>query len=107
MLKLDLSDYRIVQDSFFPPGGASGGTGAAGAAEPLETHVYLETGESGDVAREMLDISEQTCFLHAFLSYGSQDQAEGRPGLEGTRQIEKEFASAFGLRSRLKPVFAL
>lgn len=66
MLDLDLSDYRIVQDSHFSLGGASGGTGKAGAADPLETHVYLETGESDDVAREMLDISEQTCFLHAF-----------------------------------------
>lgn len=66
MLNLDLSDYRIVQDSHFSLGGASGGTGKAGEADPLETHVYLETGESDDVAREMLDISEQTCFLHAF-----------------------------------------
>ena len=66
MLELDLSDYRIVQDSHFSLGGASGGTGKAGEADPLETHVYLETGESDDIAREMLDISEQTCFLHAF-----------------------------------------
>jgi organic hydroperoxide reductase OsmC/OhrA len=66
MLDLDLSDYRIVQDSHFSLGGASGGTGKAGAADPLETHVYLETSESDEVAREMLDIAEQTCFLHAF-----------------------------------------
>ena len=66
MLDLDLSDYRIVQDSHFSLGGASGGTGKAGSADPLETHVYLETCESDDIAREMLDISEQTCFLHAF-----------------------------------------
>ena len=66
MLKLDLPEYRIVQDSHFSPGGASGGTGKAGEADPLETHVYLQTSESDDTAREMLDISEQTCFLHAF-----------------------------------------
>jgi len=66
MLNLDLSDYRIVQDSHFSLGGASGGTDKAGEADPLETHVYLETSESDDVAREMLDMSEQTCFLHAF-----------------------------------------
>lgn len=66
MLNLDLSDYRVVQDSHFSLGGASGGTGKAGQADPLETHVYLETNESDDVAREMLNISEQTCFLHAF-----------------------------------------
>ncbi len=66
MLKLDLPDYRIVQDTHFSLGGASGGTGKAGEADPIETHVYLETSESDEVAREMLDISEQTCFLHAF-----------------------------------------
>lgn len=66
MLKLDLPDYRIVQDTHFSLGGASGGTGQAGSADPIETHVYLETGESDETAQEMLDISEQTCFLHAF-----------------------------------------
>ena len=66
MLKLDLPDYRIVQDSHFSLGGASGRTGKAGEADPLETHVYLETGEDDATAQEMLDISEQTCFLHAF-----------------------------------------
>lgn len=66
MLKLDLPDYRIVQDTHFSLGGASGGTGKAGEADPIETHVYLETSEPDEVAKEMLDMSEQTCFLHAF-----------------------------------------
>lgn len=66
MLKLDLPDYRIVQDTHFSLGGASGGTGQAGSADPIETHVYLETSEPDETAQEMLDISEQTCFLHAF-----------------------------------------
>lgn len=66
MLKLDLPDYRIVQDTHFSLGGASGGTGNAGEADPIETHVYLETSESDETAQEMLDISEKTCFLHAF-----------------------------------------
>jgi len=66
MLNLDLEEYRVVQDSHFSLGGASGNTGQAGKADPFETHVYLKTSESDDVAREMLDISEQTCFLHAF-----------------------------------------
>ena len=65
MLKLDLPDYRIVQDTHFSLGGASGGTGKAGEASPVETHVHLKTGESDETAQEMLDISEQTCFLHA------------------------------------------
>ena len=66
MLKLDLPDYRIVQDTHFSPGGASGGTGKAGTADPVETHVFLMTSEPDETAQEMLDISEQTCFLHAF-----------------------------------------
>ena len=66
MLNLDLPDYRIVQDTHFSLGGASGGTGKPGEADPIETHVYLETTETNQVAQEMLDISEQTCFLHAF-----------------------------------------
>ena len=66
MLKLDLADYRIVQDTHFSLGGASGGTGKAGDADPVETHVHLGTSERDETAQEMLDISEQTCFLHAF-----------------------------------------
>ncbi len=66
MLKLDLPDYRIVQDTHFSLGGASGRTGRAGEADPIETHVYLKTAEPDETAQEMLDISEQTCFLHAF-----------------------------------------
>lgn len=66
MLKLDLPEYRIVQDTHFSLGGASGRTGKAGAADPVETHVHLRSSESDEIAQEMLDISEQTCFLHAF-----------------------------------------
>lgn len=66
MLDLDLPDYRIVQDTHFSPGGASGGTGEPGSADPIETHVFLETTETDEMAQEMLDISEKTCFLHAF-----------------------------------------
>ena len=66
MMKLDLPDYQIIQDTHFSLGGASGGTGKAGEADPVETHGYLQTTESDEVDREMLDISEVTCFLHAF-----------------------------------------
>lgn len=66
MLKLDLPEYRIVQDTHFSLGGASGNTGKPGEADPIETHVFLQTTEPDETAQEMLDISEQTCFLHAF-----------------------------------------
>ena len=66
MEKLDLPQYSIVQDTHFSLGGASGGTGKAGEADPVETHVHLTTTEPDAVAQDMLDVSEQTCFLHAF-----------------------------------------
>jgi len=66
IVKKDLQEYRIIQDTHFSLGGASGGTGQAGTAEPVETHVHLVTGEDNEFARTILDMSEQTCFLHAF-----------------------------------------
>lgn len=66
IVKKDLQQYRILQDTHFSLGGASAGTGEAGHADPVETHVYLETGEDDEFARTILDMSEQTCFLHAF-----------------------------------------
>ncbi len=38
MLGLDLPQYQILQDTHFSLGGASGGTGRAGEADPVETH---------------------------------------------------------------------
>ena len=66
IVKKDLQEYRIIQDTHFSLGGASGGTGKAGSAEPVETHVHLVTGEDDKFAQTILDMSEQTCFLHAF-----------------------------------------
>jgi organic hydroperoxide reductase OsmC/OhrA len=63
---LNLPHYSIVQDTHFSLGGASGDTGKAGEADPIETHVHLMTNETDETARAMLDVSEQTCFLHAF-----------------------------------------
>ena len=67
MAKLPLTGYRIIQDTHFSPGGASGGTGQAGTAEPVETHLYLDVdGASDDDAQQILGVGERTCFLHAF-----------------------------------------
>ena len=65
IMKKDLHEYRVVQDTHFSLGGASGGTGEAGLADAVETHVYLDTPESEEFARRCLDMAEQTCFLHA------------------------------------------
>lgn len=59
--KKQLDDYRIVQDLHFKPGGP----GVNGDADPVETHVYLDTPEGEEFARKTLDMGERTCFLHA------------------------------------------
>lgn len=56
-----LDHYRIAQDTVFHPGE----DGQPGRMDPVETHLYLETPEDVDFARQALDMSEQTCFLHA------------------------------------------
>jgi hypothetical protein len=53
--KKTLDRYCVVQDTFF----------SGGAADPVETHVYLESPEDDAFAQTILDMSEQTCFLHA------------------------------------------
>ena len=64
--KKNLTDYGVVQDTHFSLGGASGGTGQPGDADPVETHTYLTTTEDEEFARRVLKMGEQTCFLHAF-----------------------------------------
>ena len=64
--KKNLDSYTVIQDTHFSKGGASGGTGIPGAADPVETHVYIESEHDDDYARTVLDMGEQTCFLHAF-----------------------------------------
>jgi uncharacterized OsmC-like protein len=59
--KKPLERYRIVQDLHT----AAGGPGGAATADPVETHVYIDTPEDEDFARTLVDMGEQTCFLHA------------------------------------------
>jgi len=61
ILKRDLRRYTLIQDTHFSPGGG----GHAGAADPVETHLHLDTSEGEEFARQCLDMAEQTCFLHA------------------------------------------
>ncbi|MFA1611853.1 OsmC family protein [Halobellus rubicundus] len=62
----DLDAYRIVQDTHVARGDAGGsGERTPARSAPVETHVFVDTGEDESFARELLDMSEQTCFLHA------------------------------------------
>lgn len=76
IVKRDLHGYRIVQDTHFSHTGTSPGETFA---DPVETHVHLDTGEGDEFARQVLDMSEQTCFLHALCR---TDLATNLVGLE-------------------------
>ncbi len=65
MAKIPLESYRVIQDTHFSLGGASGKTGKAGITDPIETHVYLETGTDDATAEDIVRVGERTCFLHA------------------------------------------
>jgi hypothetical protein len=63
--KLHLTSARIAQTNGFTiTGSALDGTETA-AAEPVDTHVFLEADEPDEVAAKMVRMGEQTCFLHA------------------------------------------
>jgi len=66
IVKKNLVEYKVIQDTHFSIGGASGRTGQPGVADPVETHTYLDTSEEAEFARKVLDMGERTCFLHAF-----------------------------------------
>lgn len=65
IMKTDLERYSIIQDTHFSLGGATGKTGKAGSADPVETHVFLHSSNDDQVAKDTLYMSERTCFLHA------------------------------------------
>jgi len=83
MMKKAMDDYRIVQDTRFSLGGASGGTGRAGSAEPVESHVYLQTPEDDAFARTILDVAESTCFLHALCRTDLRTKVRVREAVAG------------------------
>lgn len=56
-----LDGYEIVQETHL----AAGDDGRPAEAAPVETHVFLDSPEGPAFAREVLDMAEQTCFLHA------------------------------------------
>lgn len=65
IMKKPLESYSIVQDTGFSLPGATGRTGLAAHMAPVVTHVYLHGTGDAAFARSIVDMSEQTCFLHA------------------------------------------
>jgi hypothetical protein len=66
IVRKSIDRYACVQDTHFSLGGASASTGKPGEADPVETHLYVDSSENDEFARAALDMSEQTCYLHAF-----------------------------------------
>jgi uncharacterized OsmC-like protein len=65
MAKFPVSGYRVVQDLHFTLGGASSGTGKGGTADPVETHVFMDSTTDDATAQKIVGVAERTCFLHA------------------------------------------
>lgn len=63
--KQKLASYEIVQDTGFSLPSVSGKTEMPSSAEPVRTHVYITSQESNEGMRHLVDMGEQTCFLHA------------------------------------------
>lgn len=59
IVKKPLDDYRLVQETRVSEPGRRGGV------EPVRTHVSLRTPEGDSYGRTLVDMGEQTCFLHA------------------------------------------
>jgi uncharacterized OsmC-like protein len=68
ILKLAVRSIRIVQFTAFSARGSAADWTLAGSAEPVDTHVFIEADEPEATARKIVEMGEQTCFLHAALA---------------------------------------
>lgn len=59
IVKKPLADYRVVQDTRFSR------PGTRGDVAPVRTSVFIDTPEDEAYGRTLVDMGEQTCFLHA------------------------------------------
>ncbi len=82
ILGKELGAYSLlVQDmSFRFAGDISDGTLEV-TAEPVDTHVFLHSGESDDLARDFIHTGARTCFLHAAM--GGSHRSEIGVSLNG------------------------
>jgi hypothetical protein len=75
--KRKLEHCRVTQDLHWSPGAGAAADGD-GAAEPVETHVFVDSAEDDVFARALLEMSEQTCFLHALCRTALQTEVTVR-----------------------------
>jgi hypothetical protein len=75
--KRKLEHCRVTQDIHWSPGAGAAADGE-GLAEPVEAHVFVDSGEDDTFARTLLEMSEQTCFLHALCRTALQTEVTVR-----------------------------
>lgn len=64
--KLKIRGVRVVQTSPYLAAGARP-AGWSGAAEPVDTHLFLNGEESEDAYEKLMTVAARTCYLHATL----------------------------------------
>lgn len=65
LAKQDLQSYGIVQDTRFSLPGASARLNKEATAGLVDTHVFLVSGDDDEANKVLVDMAEQTCYLHA------------------------------------------
>jgi hypothetical protein len=78
IVKQRLRDYRIVQDTVFGFGPEQPPT-----AEPVATLICVDTEESADETRKLVQMAEQTCYIHGAYRLSTETQLQGRAGGSG------------------------
>ena len=63
--KQRLDSYGVMQQTRFSMPHVSGGPETAANAEPVRTHVFVESPEPAERSQTLVKMGEQTCFLHA------------------------------------------
>jgi uncharacterized OsmC-like protein len=58
---------RVVQTNRFGVSGSADDLSLRGVAHPVETHVFLNADEPDELMQTLLEIAENTCYLHAAL----------------------------------------
>ena len=87
IVKLRLNSYSIVQDNVFRQSGSAHDENLRASAKPVDTHIFVKLDGSGEDAKRLLKMGEQTCFLHAAMRTSAQTQL--RAEINGTQiQIE-------------------
>ena len=65
IVKQDLSHYGIVQDTCFSLPGGSANLDEQARAYPVDTHVFLTSTDNDEANQTLVDMGDQTCYLHA------------------------------------------